>query len=83
MAKASWRSYGPLQVEWSNWQPMGDGSLVAPTLNASGQAFYLAVNCGARKLNATTPAGQWKTWEDPKADFERKLVTDLCKSRGA
>jgi LysM repeat protein len=80
MAKASWRTYGPLQVDWSNWQPMG-GSLVAPTLNASGQPFYLAINCSARKLNATTANGDWKTWDDPTSDFEKKLVTDLCKSR--
>jgi LysM repeat protein len=79
-AKATWRTYGPLQVDWSNWQPMG-GSLVAPTLNASGQPFYLAINCSARKLNATTADGQWKTWDDPTSDFEKKLVTDLCKSR--
>lgn len=79
-AKASWRTYGPLQVDWSNWQPMG-GSLVAPTLNASGQPFYLAINCSARKLNATTADGQWKTWDDPTSDFEKRLVTDLCKSR--
>jgi LysM repeat protein len=79
-AKATWRTYGPLQVDWSNWQPMG-GSLVAPTLNASGQPFYLAINCSARKLNATTANGDWKTWDDPTTDFEKKLVTDLCKSR--
>jgi LysM repeat protein len=79
-ATATWRTYGPLQVDWSNWQPMG-GSLVAASLNASGQPFYLAINCSARKLNATTADGQWKTWDDPATDFEKKLVTDLCKSR--
>ena len=79
-AKANWRAYGPLQVDWSNWQSMG-GSLVAPTINASGQSFYLAINCSARKLNATSTNGQWKTWDDPTAAFEKKLVTDLCKSR--
>jgi LysM repeat protein len=77
---ASWRSYGPLQVDWANWQPMG-GSLVAPTLGATGEAIYLAINCEARKLNATTASGQWKTWDDPSADFEQKLVNDLCTSR--
>jgi LysM repeat protein len=79
--KPDWRTYGPLQVDWANWQPMG-GSLVAPTLNGEGQSLYLAINCSARKLNATSQAGQWKTWDDPQADFEQKLVTDLCKSRG-
>ncbi|MFN9694195.1 MAG: LysM peptidoglycan-binding domain-containing protein [Synechococcaceae cyanobacterium] len=80
-AKPDWRTYGPLQVDWANWQPMG-GSLVAPTLNADGRSLYLAINCGARKLNATGQAGQWKTWDDPQTDFESQIVSDLCKSRG-
>jgi LysM repeat protein len=78
---ADWRSYGPLQVDWSNWQPMG-GSYVAPTLNGDGQALYLAVNCGARKLNATSQAGQWKSWDSPQTDFEQRLITDLCRAKG-
>lgn len=79
--KPDWRTYGPLQVDWANWQPMG-GSMVAPTLNGEGQSLYLAVNCTARKINATSQAGQWKTWDDPQADFEQQLVGDLCKARG-
>ncbi|MFM7264196.1 MAG: LysM peptidoglycan-binding domain-containing protein [Cyanobium sp.] len=79
--KPDWRTYGPLQVDWANWQPMG-GSMVAPTLNGEGQSLYLAVNCTARKINATSQAGQWKTWDDPQADFEQQLVNDLCKARG-
>jgi LysM repeat protein len=79
-SKPDWRIYGPLQVDWANWQPMG-GSLVAPTLNADGRSLYLAINCGARKLNATSQAGQWKTWDDPQTDFESQIVSDLCKSR--
>lgn len=81
VATAGWRRYGPLQVDWSNWQPMG-GSLVAPILNAKGETLYLAINCGARKMNATSVAGDWRTWDDPQADFERRLVNDLCTSRG-
>jgi LysM repeat protein len=79
--KPDWRTYGPLQVDWANWQPMG-GSMVAPTLNGEGQSLYLAINCTARKINATSQAGQWKTWDDPQADFEQQLVSDLCKARG-
>ncbi len=79
--KPDWRTYGPLQVDWTGWQPMG-GSMVAPTLNAQGQSLYLAINCGARKLNATTQAGDWKTWDDPKSDFELQLVNDYCRRRG-
>ncbi|SBO43452.1 LysM peptidoglycan-binding domain-containing protein [Cyanobium sp. NIES-981] len=76
-----WRSYGPLQVDWANWQPMG-GSYVAPTLNSEGEPLYLAINCGARKVNATGQSGQWKTWDDPQRDYEQKLVSDLCKAKG-
>ena len=74
---ANWRTYGPLQVDWGNWQAMG-GSQVVPTLNAQGQALYLAVNCPARKINATDANGSWKTWEAPKKRFEKDLVKDRC-----
>lgn len=77
-----WRSYGPLQVDWANWQPMG-GSFVAPTLNGDGKPVYLAVNCGARKLNATSQSGQWKSWDAPQSDFEEQLISDICKARAS
>ena len=79
-ARADWRTYGPLQVNWSAWQPMG-GSMVAPSLNAKGQTFYTAINCGARKLNATTVSGEWQTWSDPSAEYEQQLLSDYCRSR--
>ena len=81
-AGPDWRSYGPLQVDWANWQPMG-GSFVAPSLNAEGQPLYTAINCGARKLNATSQTGQWRTWEAPRTDAEQQLVNDLCKAKGS
>lgn len=77
---ADWRTYGPLQVDWGNWQAMG-GSHVVPTLNAQGQALYLAVNCSAKKINATGSNGIWKTWEAPKNRFEQDLVKDRCKAK--
>ena len=67
---ADWRTYGPLQVDWANWQPMG-GSQVVPSLNADGQALYLAVNCDAEKLNVTGADGSWKTWASPKSVLRR------------
>lgn len=76
-----WRTYGPLQVDWASWQSMG-GSYVAPVLGSSGQPYYLAINCGARKLNTTAASGQWKTWESPSSDAEESLVNDLCKLKG-
>jgi hypothetical protein len=84
VAKASapdWRTYGPIQVDWANWQTMG-GSYVAPSLNSEGQPLYLAINCAARKLNATGQSGAWKTWDAPQTDFENQLVKDLCLSKG-
>ncbi|MFM8260497.1 MAG: LysM peptidoglycan-binding domain-containing protein [Vulcanococcus sp.] len=80
-ATPDWRSYGPLQVDWANWQPMA-GSFVAPSLNSDGQPLYLAVNCTARRLNATGQSGTWKTWDAPQSDFEQQLITDLCKAKG-
>jgi len=77
---ADWRTYGPLQVDWGNWQAMG-GSQVVPTLNAQGQALYLAVNCSAKKINATGSDGSWKTWEAPKNRFEQDLVKDRCQAK--
>ena len=74
---ASWRTYGPLQVDWSNWQSMG-GSDVAPTLNSEGQSLYVAVNCSAQKINATGANGMWKSWIAPQTEFERALVKDRC-----
>ena len=81
LAASEWRNYGPIQVDWANWQAMG-GSFVAPTINSKGQPLYLSINCGVRKLNTTSQVGQWKTWESPQADFEEQLVTDLCKTKG-
>ncbi|MCX5954278.1 MAG: LysM peptidoglycan-binding domain-containing protein [Cyanobacteria bacterium] len=77
-SRTDWRPYGPLQVDWANWQPMG-GSLVAPTISNKGETLYLAINCSARKMNATSSNGDWKTWEDPRANFEVKLVNDRCR----
>ena len=78
---ADWRTYGPLQVDWANWQPMG-GSQVVPTLNAEGQSLYLAVNCEARKINVTGADGGWKTWASPASGFEKDLVKDRCQATG-
>ena len=78
---AEWKTYGPLQVDWANWQTMGD-SRVVPTLNAAGQPLYLAVNCGARKINVTGADGSWKTWASPSSRFEKELVKDRCQATG-
>jgi LysM repeat protein len=79
-SRPDWRTYGPLQVNWAAWQPMG-GSMVAPTLNGEGQTLYVAINCGARKFNSTTPDGAWQSWSDPSGDYEQQLVSDYCRTR--
>ena len=78
--KADWRAYGPLQIDWANWQSM-DGAHVAPTLNAQGQALYLAINCSAGKMNATGADGSWKTWSAPQSGFEKDLMKDRCQAK--
>ena len=77
---ADWRNYGPLQVDWANWRPMG-GSQVVPTLNAKGQALYVAVNCSAGKINATGADGSWKAWAAPQTSFEKDLLKDRCTAK--
>ena len=74
---ATWRTYGPLQVDWSNWQSMG-GSMVAPTLNNEGKPLYVAVNCSVRNINVTSSDGAWKSWIAPQTNFEKDLVKDRC-----
>ena len=74
---AAWRTYGPLQVDWSNWQSLG-GSMVAPTLNSEGKPLYVAVNCSARKINVTSSDGAWKSWIAPQTNFEKDLMKDRC-----
>jgi LysM repeat protein len=79
--KSDWRTYGPLQVDWTSWQPMG-GSMVAAMINAKGESYYTAINCGARKINSTNASGQWGLWNNPASEVETKLMNDYCSRRG-
>ncbi len=76
---SEWRTYGPLQVNWSNWKFMNDG-YVAPTIHKNGSALYLAINCSLRKINSTGSNGAWRNWFSPVTNFEEDLVNDLCKA---
>ncbi len=76
---ANWRTYGPLEVNWSNWQSIS-GSYVTSSRNKNGQSFYIAINCSQRKLNSTGPNSAWKNWISPRKSFENELFKDLCKS---
>jgi LysM repeat protein len=75
--EVDWRSYGPLKVDWGNWQTMA-GSEVVPTLNGQGQPLYVAVNCDAQKINVTGANGAWKSWTSPQKDYEQDRVKDRC-----
>jgi len=55
------------------------GSIVAPIISGKGETPYVAINCSARKMNATSSNGDWSTWNDPRAAFEVKLVNDRCR----
>ncbi len=75
-----WRNYGPLHVNWSEWELM-DTSFVAPSRHDNGEYLYIAINCPLRKLNATRKDGSWSNWQSPIEGFENQLVNDVCKSK--
>ncbi|MYF20440.1 MAG: LysM peptidoglycan-binding domain-containing protein [Synechococcus sp. SB0677_bin_5] len=77
---SGWRSYGPLKVDWQDWQKI-EGHWVAKSQNRSGQSFYLAINCPARRINQTSSNGQWSAWEVPDPGFEEQLMDDLCQEK--
>ena len=79
-ANPEWKDYGPLKIDWSNWQLMNN-SYVTPTLHRNGKALYLAINCSGRKLNATGVNGNWRNWISPNENFEHQLINDLCKNK--
>ncbi|WP_180365304.1 LysM peptidoglycan-binding domain-containing protein [Candidatus Synechococcus spongiarum] len=79
---SGWRSYGPLKVNWQDWQ-MIEGHWVAQSLNGSEQPLYLAVNCPAQRINQTNGNGKWSTWELPDPGFEEQLMDDLCQEKNA
>ncbi len=72
-----WRNYGPIKVQWSMWQSKGN-NYVAPSLNAKGKAFFIAVNCKKMMLNTTGPNNEWKGWFEPLESFEKILYRDRC-----
>ena len=78
--RKEWRNYGPLKVDWSNWRFIG-GSYITPTLNNDGKTVYLAINCSAKKINATGSNGDWKSWVKPVDRFEHNLINDLCRTK--
>ena len=77
---SGWRSYGPLKVNWQDWQ-MIEGHWVAKSVKGSGEPLYVAVNCPAKRINQTGSNGQWSTWDVPDPGFEEKLMNDLCEEK--
>ena len=78
--ESDWRNYGPFKVDWKNWQPMDGGSIVARSFNGEDKPVYLAVNCGTKRLNYTNQSTQWMSWKSPQTEYERLLITDICKA---
>ncbi len=72
-----WRTYGSLQINWSNWKTL-DNSYVAPALNKKGNPLFVAVNCKSTKINSTGRNNRWKEWFSPNNDFEFDLIDDRC-----
>lgn len=80
MGKNNWRSYGPLQINWSSWEQRGDSTII-PIVNANGDDLFISINCGRRRINITNTAYQWGTWTNPTSDWEINLVNDFCSRR--
>ena len=72
-----WRQYGDLKINWSRWRSKSNNH-IAPAVNKSNQPLYIAINCQAQMINTTGLNSVWKGWLSPSADFERKLIADLC-----
>ena len=79
-AEPGWRHYGPLKVDWQDWQVM-DGHWVTRSMNTENQPLYLAVNCPAQRFNQTSGDGQWTAWEAPSETHQQDLVADLCREK--
>ena len=77
---SEWRSYGPLEVDWSVWR-LVNGNYIAPTINSQGKSLYFAVNCVAGKINFIPANGTWNEWSLPFEGFESDLVADLCREK--
>ena len=76
LAKATeWRAYGGLQVNWSEWETMGD-SQVAPIIDNRGQSLFIAMDCSNRNVNLLIPMGIGG-WESLNA-LTKDLTRDRC-----
>jgi len=78
--ESDWRNYGPFKVDWKNWQPMDGGSIVARSFDGEDKPVYIAVNCGTKRLNYTNQSTQWMSWKSPQTEYERLLITDICRT---
>jgi len=78
--ESDWRNYGPFKVDWKSWQPMDGGSIVARSFNGEDKPVYIAVNCGTKRLIYTNQSTQWICWKSPQTEYERLLITDICRT---
>ena len=80
LVSTSWKSYGPLRINWSSWKYQ-DNNFVANTIHKSGKPLFIAVNCSERIINRTGKNGDWRDWIIPREAFEEELLNDLCKDK--
>ena len=74
-----WRSYGPLNVNWSEWR-YDSTNHITIAYNKQKKLIYLAINCKAYKINTAVSSNKWRGWFSPVKRFESKLVSDLCRA---
>ncbi len=75
----SWRSYGPLRINWSRWKTKERNHIV-PALNLQKKPIFIAINCDKLLLNTTGINLTWKGWLSPNYRFESNLLNDYCKN---
>ena len=71
------RKYGPLILDFSRAQKMGQ-SIVVPAINAQKQPLYIAVVCAERLFNFTGAGTKWNGWNEPATINEAKIIADVC-----
>ena len=79
LSQDPWRRYGSINVNWANWRSKGYNH-IAPAFNSKGNPIFIALNCQKSMINISGPKTSWKGWLPPEMGFERKLLSDYCKS---
>ena len=78
--KDEWRTFGPLDINWSKWQPF-EGSLVAPAVHQNGKPIIIAINCNSTKLTWGGSKSRWERWLTPIEQFEFNILDQACDNK--